>query len=182
MEKSFVYRMVQVAASVAVYSTISVWASTKHVDIVTNAVTNINSLVVILAIAAGLPYFCFKVLSKLYTPPVSRNPNNSSRASSSALSEDELNAIADQDIKGTMLYRGTRYKPEDLTIVIKNKINDKEKSAPSSQPTIKYRGVSLANSADKSSPDLTDSFSTEKNPQKSAKPKERMKYRGSYID
>ncbi len=177
MKKSFVYRTLQVAAAVAVYSAISVWASTEHVDIINNTITNINSLLVILAIAAGLPYFCFKVLSKLYTPPVSRNLDNSSRAGSSALSEDELNAIADQDIEGTMLYRGTRYKPEDLTIGI----NDKQNNDAKSEPAIKYRGVSI-NSADKSSPDLTDSFSTEKNPQKSAKPKERMKYRGSYID
>ncbi len=182
MKKSFVYRTLQVAAAVAVYSAISVWASTEQVDIITNAITNIDSLLVILAIAAGLPYFCFKVLSKLYTPPSPRNLDNSSKSSSSALSEDELNAIADQDIEGTMLYRGTRYKPEDLTILINNKINSKEKNDPSSQPAIKYRGVSIANSGNKSSLDLTDSFSTEKNPQKSAKPKERMKYRGSYID
>ncbi|MCY7331522.1 MAG: hypothetical protein LH649_02440 [Pseudanabaena sp. CAN_BIN31] len=178
MKKSSVYRTLQVAAAVAVYSAISVWASTKHVDIVTNTVTNINSLLVILAIAAGLPYFCFKVLGKLYTPPVSRNLDNSSRSGSSALDEDELNAIADQDIEGTMLYRGARYKPEELTI----SINAKEKNDASSQPAIKYRGVSIENIADKSPPDLTDSLSTERNPQKSAKPKERMKYRGSYID
>ena len=177
MEKSFVYRIVQVASVVAVYSAISVWASEENVDLVTSAITNINSLLVILVIAAGLPHFCFKVLGKLYTPPVSRNLGNSSRDSSSDL--DELNAIADQDIEGTMLYRGTRYKPEDLTILINDKINDKEKDDASSQPAIKYRGVIIT---DKSSPDLTDSFSSEKNPQKSAKPKERMKYRGSYID
>lgn len=174
MKKSFVYRTLQVAAAVGVYSAISVWASTENVDIITNAITNIDSILVILAIAAGMPYFCFKVLSKLYTPPVAKNLGNSSRSGNSALGEDELEAIANQDAEGTMLYRGNRYKLEKLKV----NINEKNRDDVNSQPAIKYRGVSIENSADKSSQDLTD----ERTAQKSAKPKERMKYRGSYID
>ena len=71
MKKSVVYRTLQVASAVAVLSMLSIWASAKHVDVVSNILTEIDSLLVILAIAVALPYFCFKVLGKLYTPPKS---------------------------------------------------------------------------------------------------------------
>ncbi len=181
MKKSFINRTLQIASAVTVYSATSVWASTKHVDIVSSTITNINSLLVILAIALGLPYFCFKVLGKLYTPPASRNSDNV--VNSPELNQDDLNAIADKEDFAPMQYRGSRYSPENLTVEPSN-INVEKNDRPA-KPVIKYRGVSIANSvnnADSSTEDVADSFSSERKAQKSAKPKERMKYRGSYID
>ncbi|PZO43721.1 MAG: hypothetical protein DCF19_03570 [Pseudanabaena frigida] len=180
MKKSFIKRTLQFASAITVYSATSVWASTNHVDIVSNTIANINSLLVILAIAFALPYFCFKVLGKLYTPPVSRNPDNA--VNNPELNQDEL-AIADNEDFATMQYRGSRYSAENLTVEPSN-INV-EKNDRQAKPAIKYRGVSIANSVnntDSSTEDVTDSFSSERKAQKSAKPKERMKYRGSYID
>jgi hypothetical protein len=177
MKKSIVYRTLQVASAVGIYSMISIWASAKHMDAVSAILTQIDSLLVILAIAVALPYFCFKVLGKLYTPPPSRDLDNSPKADNSAPSQEVANAIGEKDLE-TMLYRGTRYKPEDFKITI----DSKEENRVKPQPTIKYRGASIADDADNSSQDAADSFSTEKSSQKSAKPKERMKYRGSYID
>ena len=144
-------------------------------DIVSDVLTEIDSLLVILAIAVALPYFCFKVLGKLYTPPISRNPDNLSKSRTSTLSEDNLDAIADQEFE-TMLYRGNRYNPEDLII------DTNENNFVKSQDEIKYRGVSVVPVEEMSAQDAADSFSKERNLQKSAKPKERMKYRGSYVD
>ena len=176
MKKSSFYRMFQVASAVAAFSMISIWASTKHIDIVSNILTEIDSLLVILAIAVALPYFCFKVLTKLYTPPILRNLDDSSKSGTSMLSEDELNAIADQDF-GTMLYRGNRYNPEDMII------NTNKNNLAKPLDEIKYRGVSVTPIEEISSQNSMDSsLSNERNSQKSAKPKERMKYRGSYID
>ena len=59
--------------------------------------------------------------------------------------------------------------------------NKDQKNDIESQPLIKYRGVSVIG-VDSSSQDLPDSFSTERDSQKSAKPKERIKYRGAYVD
>ncbi len=176
MKKSVFYRNLQVTSAVVAFLMISIWAFTKHIDIVSNVLTEIDSLLVILAIAVALPYFCFKVLGKLYTPPTSRNLDKSSKSGTSTLSEDELNAIADQDL-GTMVYRGNRYNPEDLIV------NTHKNDLAQPQDEIKYRGVSVTPTEDISPQDAIDSsFSNERNPQKSAKPKERMKYRGSYID
>ena len=184
MEKSSIYRTLQIASVVAIYVMTSIWASTAHVDMLSDTLTSINSLLVILAIVTILPYVCFKALGKLTTPPASRNIDDSF----DDLLEVNNSAIATEKIKKeikTMQYRGTRYKPEkyepekykpeslpDETI----EINDK------SQPVIKYRGVEIEDSADKASQDVTDSFSTARKSQKSALPKERMKYRGSYVD
>jgi hypothetical protein len=176
MKKSVLYRTFQVASAVAAYSMISIWASTKHIDVISNVLTEIDSLLVILAIAVALPYFCFKVLGKLYTPPTSRNLDKLSKSGTSTFSEDELNAIADQDF-GTMVYRGSRYNPEDLIV------NTHKNNLAQPQDEIKYRGVSVTPIEKISPQDAMDSsFLNERNSQKSAKPKERMKYRGSYID
>ncbi len=56
------------------------------------------------------------------------------------------------------------------------------KNVSNFQPVIKYRGVSMANSSEESSQDLPDSFAALRDSQKSAKPKERIKYRGAYVD
>ena len=149
MKKSFINRTLKFASAITVYSATSVCASTNHIDIVSNTIANINSLLVILAISLALPYFCFKVLGKLYTPPASRNPENA--VNNPDLNQDDLNEIADNDDPATMRYRGVR---------IANSLNN----------------------ADSSTEDVTDSFSSERKAQKSAKPKSRMKYRGSYID
>jgi hypothetical protein len=187
MKKSFVYRTLQIALAVTLYSTASVWASTNHEHVVSNAITSLNSLLVILAIAVALPLFCFKVLSKLYTPPVSRNLDDTSTAIDSDLRQEEGAAIAfDRDTE-TMQYRGTRYERKDLSIKSSNNQNV-SKSVPkdsASQPVIKYRGASIddsVNSQYSSSQEAKDAFSTERQSQKSAKPKEKRKYRGSYID
>jgi hypothetical protein len=178
MEKSFIYRTLQIASVVTVYSVASVWASTAHIDAISEFFTNINSILVILAIAVAFPYLCFKVLAKLYTPPVSRNLDDLSNSDDLVLSQDEIKAIAIAKKLQTMQYRGNRYKTEDLT----TKPATEEKNTKKSQPATKYRGVSIDDNLANSVQQVADSSATEKTPQKSAKPKERMKYRGSYID
>ncbi len=179
MEKSSIYRTLQIASVVVVYVVISIWASTAHVDMISDTLTSINSLLVILAIVIIFPYVCFQVFSKLTTPPASRNIDDPL----DDLLEVNNSAIATEKIKEeikTMQYRGTRYKSEkyepeslpDETIEISKK----------SQPVIKYRGVAIKDSADSAAQDVTDSFSTARKSQKSALPKKRMKYRGSYLD
>lgn len=172
MKKSFIYRTLQVASAGTVFSVISMWASSNHIDIVSNALTQIDSLLVILVIAVGLPYFCFNVLGKLYTPPKSRNLDKPSQSGASPLNQDEFNRIAEKEIE-VMQYRGNRYKQEDLVI------KSDQKDISESQPVIKYRGVSVV---DDFSKELQDSLSATRDSQKSAKPKERIKYRGSYVD
>jgi len=179
MKKSVVYRTLQVALAVAVLSMISIWSFTKHVDIVSNILTEIDSLLVILAISVVFPYFCFKVLGKLYTPPKFRNVDQSSSFSTSESNQDEFEVILSQDAE-VMQYRGHRYKPEELLSSNDNDID--KKNVSEFQPVIKYRGVSMANSSEKSSQDLPDSFVDFRDSQKSAKPKERIKYRGAYVD
>ncbi|WP_434685574.1 hypothetical protein [Pseudanabaena minima] len=174
MKKSVVYRTLQVASAAAVLSMLSIWSSTKHVDVVSNLLAEMGSLLVILAIAVALPYFCFKVLGKLYTPPKSRTTDQSSASATSPLNQDEFNEIIEE--AEVMQYRGNRYKPEEL------QSNSDQTNISQSQPVIKYRGVSIGNSADSSSQDLPDSFPASRDSQKSAKPKERIKYRGSYVD
>jgi len=190
MNKSFVSRALQITSAVAVYSATNVWASTKHIDIVSSALTNVNSLLVILAIAFALPYFCFKAFSKLYTPPASQNLDDLSKVKNSKLRQDELDAISNEEIE-TMQYRGIQYKNEDLVANTKANLREANlreanlREGEKSQPVIKYRGVNIennANSLDSDSQEVTDSFLTERNSQKSAKPKKRMKYRGSYVD
>ncbi|TYQ28944.1 hypothetical protein PseudUWO311_02035 [Pseudanabaena sp. UWO311] len=175
MKKSFIYRTLQVASAVTVFSMISMWASSNHIDIISDALTQIDSLLVILVIAMGLPYFCFKVLGKLYTPPKSRNPDKPYQPSASSLNQDEFNGTVKEEIE-VMQYRGSRYKPEDLAIQ-----ND-QKNVDDALPVIKYRGANVASIADESSQDFRDSLSAARESQKSAKPKERIKYRGSYVD
>ncbi len=178
MKKSFVYRTLQITSAVTVYSVASVWASTAHMDAISGFFTSINSILVILAIAVALPYFCFKALAKLYTPPASRNLDDLSESDDLVLSQDEIKAIAIAKKLQTMQYRGTRYQAETLA----NKAVANEKDVKKSQPVTKYRGVSIDDNLANSVQQVTDSSATEKTPQKSAKPKERMKYRGSYID
>jgi hypothetical protein len=175
MQKSFIYRALQVASAVTVFSMVSIWASSNHIEIVANVLTEIDSLLVILVIAVGLPYFCFNVLGKLYTPPKSRNLDKSSQSGTSTLNQDEFNPVIEKEIE-VMQYRGNRYKQEDLAI------KSDQKNVSKSQPVIKYRGANVANLADESSQDLRDSFSATNETQKSAKPKDRIKYRGSYVD
>ncbi|NMF57390.1 hypothetical protein [Pseudanabaena yagii] len=181
MKKSLAYRTLQIAAAVAVYAAASVWASENHVEIVSQTITRINSLLVILAIALVFPYICFKALGKLYTPPASRDREDPQSATDST---DNIQAEFDETWE-TMQYRGTRYKPEDLetkssNIAVPNKKND-------TKPVIKYRGAIINSdnsyqNEDIASGEATDNLSKDRQPQKSAQPKERMKYRGSYID
>lgn len=178
MKKSFVYRTLQIVSAVAVYSVTSIWASTAHVDAVSEIFTSINSLLVILAIAVALPYFCFKALGKLYTPPAARNLDNLSDLDDVVLSQEELKAIALKKKLEIMKYRGNHYEAEQLASNDgKGDINIKK-----TKPVIRYRGVDMDNDAVNSSTEEIGSFSAERNTQKSAKPKERMKYRGSYLD
>jgi hypothetical protein len=187
MKKSVVYRTLQIASAVAVYSTVSVWASKNHVNVVSSVLTQIDSLLVIMAIAVGLPYFCFKVLGKLYTPPVSSSSEKSSKDDDSVFSQDELRA------KQNMFYRGTPYKPaenkpaenkpaENKPAEIITSVNSSKNNAANSQSEIKYRGASIISNEDLSLEEKANQFSTERAAQKTAKPKERIKYRGSYVD
>ncbi len=175
MKKSFIYRTLQVASAITVFSMISMWASSNHIVIVSDVLTQIDSLLVILVIAVGLPYFCYNVLGKLYTPPKFRNLDKSSQFSTSTPNQDGFNGTVEEEIE-VMQYRGNRYKSEDLAI------KSDQKNVDEAQPVIKYRGANVANIADESSQDFRDSFSVSKDSQKSAKPKERIKYRGSYVD
>lgn len=178
MKKSLAYRTLQIAAAVAVYAAASVWASENHVEIVSQTITRINSLLVILAIAVVFPYVCFKALGKLYTPPASRERNDPLSVTDSS---DNIQAELEEPWE-TMQYRGTRYKPDDLetkssNVAAPNKNND-------IKPVIKYRGaiINSDQNEDIAPAEVTDNLSKERQPQKSAQPKERMKYRGSYID
>ena len=175
MKKSFIYRTLQVASAITVLSMVSMWASSNNIDIISDALTQIDSLLVILVIAVGLPYFCFNVLGKLYTPPKSRNLDKSSKLGTSIFNQDEFNETIEEELE-VMQYRGHRYKPEDLVI------KSDQKNVDEAQPVIKYRGESVASIEDSSSQDFRDSFSAARESQKSAKPKERIKYRGSYVD
>lgn len=180
MKKSSIYRTLQIAAAVTIYSVTSIWASENHVDIVSHTITNINTLLVILAIAVVFPYLCFKALGKIYTPPASRFRDETSRVKDLGSDENELNEIAINKDLETMQYRGIQYKPEDLSP--KQPTNQINKQSDDSAPSvIKYRGAIITNS-DTPSTTPKDSLSTDQLIQKSAKPKERMKYRGSYID
>lgn len=178
MKKSSFYRVLQVSSAIAVYSATSIWASTAHVDVVSNTFASLNYLLVILTIAVGLPYFCFIALGKLTTPPSSRNFDESSRMSNSEFSQDQV--FVQKEIE-TMQYRGTRYNLEDLKSNTIDK-NIRPKNDLSSQPVNKYRGAAIENSQDSSAKDVMDSFAQAKKSQKSAQPKERIKYRGSYLD
>jgi hypothetical protein len=170
MKKSVVYRTLQVASAVAVYSAISVWASTSHVSFVSDILTWIDSFLVILVVAVAFPYFCFKVFNNLYTPP---NLEKSSKSDIANISEDEFKVATD------MSYRGTPYQP------IASKLSDAptngDRQSNESPAPIKYRGASVL-ADDNSSSKTEELFSTERATQKTAKPKERIKYRGSYVD
>ena len=179
MKKSSIYRALQIASAVGIYSGISVWASTAHIHSISNMLTSLNSLLVILMIAAAFPYLCFKVLNKLTTPPSSRNLNDLSKVNNSERTQNEINVSAKDNIE-ILQYRGTRYNPEDLTINVINKVEKKNDNI--AEPVIKYRGAPIKNDPDGSASDGTDSFSKDRKSQKSAQPKERMKYRGSYLD
>ncbi|MBD2187016.1 hypothetical protein [Pseudanabaena mucicola] len=163
MKKSFVYHTLQVGSLIAVCSMLSLWASNQHVEMISNLLNEIDSLLLILMIAVALPYFCFKVLGKLYTPPKARNSNNF--------------ADTEQEIEQGMLYRGSWYKPEEMP-----KNSDRENDSLESPMPIKYRGANIANHDEQSSQGISSSFATERDSQKSAKPKERIKYRGAYVD
>lgn len=165
MKKSFVYHTLQVGSLIAVCSMLSLWASNQHVDIISNLLNEIDSLLLILMIAVALPYFCFKVLGKLYTPPQARNSNNFSK----------IEQDIEQDIDQGMLYRGNWYKLEETA-------SDRKNDSIGSPMSIKYRGSNIANNDEPSAPDVASSFATERDSQKSAKPKERIKYRGAYVD
>ncbi|BBC23023.1 hypothetical protein [Pseudanabaena sp. ABRG5-3] len=179
MKKSSIYRTLQIAAAVTIYSVTSIWASENHVDIVSHTITNINTLLVILAIAVVFPYLCFKALGKIYTPPASRFRDEASRVNDVDSDENESNAIAINKDLEIMQYRGIPYKPEDLVTkqATNQSNNQSDNSAP---PVIKYRGAIITNSDTPST--TSDSLPSNQPIQKSAKPKERMKYRGSYID
>ena len=172
MKKSVVYRTLQVASAVGVYSMVSVWASKNHVNIVSSVLTQIDSILVILAIAVALPYFCFKVLSKLYTPPISSSSEQSSKDATATFDQDELQAKQD------MFYRGTPYNSTEII----TSANNRQSDAANPQPVIKYRGANIITNEDSSLPEKDNQFSAERAEQKPAKPKERIKYRGSYVD
>ncbi|OIP73286.1 MAG: hypothetical protein AUK48_10225 [Oscillatoriales cyanobacterium CG2_30_44_21] len=170
MKKSFIYRSLQAAIAVAVCALLVLWVSTTSDNAVLEVVTELDSLAVIVAIAFVFPYICFKALSKLYTPPVSRN-NGKLDAVEAISSQDDLEAIAANKL-ATMQYRGNSYVAE----VTKSE-------AQFAPVAIKYRGVSIEPEV-KAQPDSDQDviFFAERELQKSAKPKERIKYRGSYVD
>ncbi|MCA6575196.1 MAG: hypothetical protein IM537_11325 [Pseudanabaena sp. M57BS1SP1A06MG] len=176
MKKFLAYRTLQITAAIAVYTAASVWASENHVEIVSQMITRINSLLVILAIAFVFPYICFKALSKLYTPPLSRDLDDSKSATDSV---DNIQNEFDETWE-TMQYRGNRYKPEDLEI----KSSNAQIKQNTTKSVIKYRGAIINSDQNEgaTSAEVSDNLSKECQPQKSAQPKERMKYRGSYID
>jgi len=170
MEKSFIYRSLQAAMAVAACALMALWVSTSHDNFVLEIATELDSLAVILAIAVALPYVCFKALSKLYTPPTSRDTSKSSN-NKVIPSQDELAAIAAKKL-ATMQYRGNPYATEAI-----------KSDAQNTQTVIKYRGVNVeldGHPQEQSSQDKA--FSEERETQKSAKPKERIKYRGTYVD
>jgi hypothetical protein len=178
MQKSFFYRTLQVASIIAAYSAVYIWASTTHVEPIYSILTDIDSLLLSLAIAVALPFFCFKVLRKLYTPPKSLQlqdlPNSKNGATASEISSD-----ADELDIQTMQYRGMRYKPEELTA---NLDSQKQQSTEVSErkTVIKYRGVSIDD--ENNSQNISTSEPASQNQEIKQKVKQRIKYRGAYID
>jgi hypothetical protein len=178
MKKSFFYRTLQVASIIAAYSAIYIWASTTHVEPIYSILTDLDALLVSLALAIALPFFCFKVLRKLYTPPQSLQlqnlPQSKNRvtATESYLDNDEL------DVE-TMQYRGMRYNPDEL---LTNSDLTQQQGIDNAGPktVIKYRGVSIESESKPqnipaSEPKLPSQETTRKLKQK-------IKYRGVYID
>lgn len=178
MKKSFVYRTLQVAGVIAAYSALYVWASTTHAQPIYSILTDLDTLLVSLAIAVALPIFCFRVLRKLYTPPKSLQLQDLPRSKNGAAAS-EISLDADELDSKTMQYRGMRYQPEELTTSLdltkQQGVDNAERKT-----VIKYRGVSVE-SDNKS----LDSSASEPAPQKQEtelKVKQKIKYRGAYID
>ncbi|NUN65764.1 hypothetical protein HCU40_13635 [Pseudanabaena biceps] len=181
MKKSFFYRILQVALAIALGSMMSVWAYTSHDEFVFSLLSEIDSLIVILVIAVALPYFCFKVLGKLYTPPVSRDVSKSSKVNQTGSNLDTSEAIT-QDVS-LMRYRGIVYQPEEVKLNLDNSGGVSKSEDLKTSTVIKYRGVSIeTGDKEQNNAETGDTFETERRSQKSAKPKERIKYRGSYVD
>lgn len=182
MNKSFVYRTVQVAGVIAAYSALYIWASTTHAQPIYSILTDLDTLLVSLAIAVALPFFCFKVLRKLYTPPKSLKLQDPSQPKNTVTAlENALDAAPDFE---TMQYRGMRYNPEELTASLEL---PKQQSADMTErkTVIKYRGVSIdtENNSQNNNPSNTeDSSPASPNQETTQKVKPRIKYRGAYID
>ena len=88
--------------------------------------------------------------------------------------------LVDENVE-KMQYRGTRYKADDLDV---KQVNVSNKNSNAVKPVIKYRGTSMdsSNSVNTSVSQQTGSLLADQQIQEPAKPKERMKYRGSYIE
>ena len=186
MKKSFVFRSLQVATAVSVYSAIYIWASNAHLGSVFSVLNGLDEFLLVLALAVIFPYICFKGLSKLTTPPKSlkdrdqRSKSNPTDPEQDSLGDEQI----DTDFK-TMQYRGTSYYPDGSENL---EINTVTSSRLRVTPVTKYRGVEISDtdegsaSADPVNLDVNKSFGDERQQQKSARPKERIKYRGAYID
>ena len=170
MKKSFFYRTLQIACIIATYSAVYVWASTTHVEPIYSILTDIDSLLLSLAIAVALPFFCFKVLRKLYTPPKSLQAQDSPKAKNRVATAESYLETDETDFE-TMQYRGLRYKPEDLTASLDVPQSQGVDSAER-KPVIKYRGVSIESDNQPAPPSTSET--TPK--------KQKIRYRGAYID
>ncbi len=178
MKKSFFYRTLQIACILAAYSAIYIWASTTHVEPIYSILTDIDSLLVSLAIAIALPFVCFKVLRKLYTPPKSLQQQDLSKSKSRVTASESSLDTDEQDFE-TMQYRGMRYNPEELTASL-DLPKQQSVDATERKTVIKYRGVSIE--SENKSQNTSASEPTPQNQEIKQKVKQRIKYRGAYID
>ncbi len=186
MKKSFFFRSLQVATAVSVYSAIYIWASNAHLGSVYSLLNGLDEFLLVLALAVIFPYVCFKGLSKLTTPPSSLNREQSSKFTSVYPDQqDPLGEQQDVADSKTMQYRGTSYYPDTSENLESNTAASSKRRVT---PVTKYRGVQIGDIDQ----DVTDSgsngaevnknFAEDRQQQKSARPQERIKYRGAYID
>jgi hypothetical protein len=187
MKKSSFYRALQVASILTVYSVLYIWASTAHVEIVSEILDSLDSVLLSLAIAVVLPVICFKVLSKLANRPAFLDRQPSSTSISKAVATQDLDqGLAEYEDANLMQYRGIWYKPEDLTsdAAPTSNLDTAEDDTPINHKlVVKYRGVDVEISA--SNPEINKAMEPNINPsaQTSAEIKKtRVKYRGAYLD
>lgn len=179
MKKSFVLRSLQVVLAVSIYSATYIWAANTHAGSVFSILNGLDEFLLVLALAVIFPYLCFKGLSKLTTRPDSLDEEKLPK--SKAIDQD---LDSDIDLK-TMQYRGIAYYPDGSeSLPASSDVADE----PRVVTVTKYRGVQIGDpniestSDSKDSSAISTSFAEERQQQKSARPKERIKYRGAYID
>ncbi|MDX2254553.1 MAG: hypothetical protein NW214_03465 [Pseudanabaenaceae cyanobacterium bins.39] len=189
MKNPFVYRALQITSVLTIYSVVYIWASTAHVEIVSEILDSLDSLLLALAIAVILPVICFKVLSKLANRPAFLDRQANVSSPSKFVSTSDQGSADSEDIDPNLMqYRGIWYKPEDIASDTASQAdqsdegNSHSEEAPNvnRKSVVKYRGVDVEISNSKASDPSNETTQDAPNVPKSAKT--RVKYRGAYLD